>query len=71
MDDRPPGPPTDGLLFIEEVALACRVSVSTVRHWVSRGKLRSFRPGRRRLVWRSDLERFLRGAGYEVVERER
>lgn len=33
--------------------------MGTVRHWVTTGKLPSIRPGRRRLVRLSDLERFL------------
>ena len=46
-------------LFLTEVAREARVSVSTVRHWIDTGKLRSSRPGRRRLVLRSDLDDFL------------
>ncbi len=51
---------TDGeLLQLEEVAKLARVSVSTVRHWIKTGRLASIRPGRRRLVWRDELTRFL------------
>ncbi len=50
------------LLLVDEVAARCRTSVSTVRFWIQTGKLRSVRPGRRRLVRRGDLERFLEGA---------
>jgi excisionase family DNA binding protein len=49
----------DQLLLIAEVANELRTSISTVRHWISKGRLRSIRPGRLRLVRRSDLERFL------------
>ena len=54
----------DDLLFLDEVATLTRAkSLSTVRHWLRTGKLASVRPGRRRLVRRSDLEEFLqRGA---------
>ena len=48
------------LLQLEEVAQLARVSVSTVRHWIKTGRLASLRPGRRRLVQRSEFERFLR-----------
>lgn len=47
------------LLFIEEVAALCRTSVGTVRHWMRTGRLPSLRPGRRRMVRRVDLEKFL------------
>jgi excisionase family DNA binding protein len=49
-------------LFLEEVAEEARVSLSTVRHWISTGKLRSVKPGRRRMVAREDLDALLRGA---------
>jgi len=48
------------LLRLEDVAQLARVSVSTVRHWIKTGRLASLRPGRRRLVQRSEFERFLR-----------
>lgn len=50
------------LLLLEEVAREARVSLSTVRFWIGAGKLRSVRPGRRRLVRRSDFEAFLTGS---------
>lgn len=55
---------TDGneFLLLDEVARICRAPVSTVRHWVSVGKLPSIRPARRRLVRRRDLEHFLGSA---------
>ncbi len=51
------------LLFLEEVAVETRAALSTVRYWITTGKLPSLRPGRRRLVRRSDLERFLAASG--------
>lgn len=50
----------DDLLLLEEVAKRCRAPLSSVRHWVRVGKLSSIRPGRRRLVSRNEIERFLR-----------
>jgi excisionase family DNA binding protein len=50
-------------LFLEEVAAEIRTPLSTVRYWIITGKLPSIRPGRRRLVRRSDLERFLAASG--------
>lgn len=47
------------LLLLEEVARKCRTSLSTVRYWIRTGRLRSVRPGRRRLVHRRELDRFL------------
>lgn len=49
-------------LLLEEVAQECRTSVETVRHWIAHQRLRSIRPGRRRLVRREDLDSFLRAA---------
>ncbi len=50
-------------LFLEEVAAETRAALSTVRYWITTGKLPSVRPGRRRLVRRTDLERFLAASG--------
>jgi excisionase family DNA binding protein len=47
------------LLLLEEVAKFARVSTDTVRFWIRSGKLPSVRPGRRRMVARGVLERFL------------
>jgi excisionase family DNA binding protein len=56
-----PAPPKVGavLLTLEEVAKECRTAVASVRLWIRTGRLRSVRPGRRRLVHRGDLEQFL------------
>jgi len=50
---------TRTFLYLDEVARECRTSVSTVRHWIAVGRLRSIRPGRRLLVTREDLDAFL------------
>jgi excisionase family DNA binding protein len=47
------------LLFLEEVAEIARAPLSCVRFWVRTGKLRSLKPGRRVLVRRAVLEKFL------------
>jgi excisionase family DNA binding protein len=49
---------TSEFLFIDEIARKFRVPASTVRHWIATGKLRSVRPGRRRLIHRDDLKSF-------------
>jgi excisionase family DNA binding protein len=46
-------------MLVHEVAREARVSLSTVRHWLRSGRLRSVRPGRRRMIARSDFERFV------------
>lgn len=51
----------DPLFTLEEVAEATRASLSSARWWVVTGKLKAIRPGRRVLVRRSELERFLAG----------
>jgi len=54
---------TSDYLFLPAVAEICGVSLDTVRHWIQSGSLPSVRPGRRRMVLRDELERFLaRGA---------
>lgn len=47
------------LLLLTEVARICRAPLSSVRHWVASGKLRSLRPARRRLVRKRDLDEFI------------
>lgn len=44
---------------IEEGAAIAGVTVSTFRYWIYCGRLESVRPGRRRLVRRDTLQRFL------------
>lgn len=51
------------LYLLDEVARRCRVPISTVRHWIAVGKLRSGRFGRRRVVRAVDLDRFI-AAGF-------
>jgi excisionase family DNA binding protein len=48
-------------MLVDEVAREARVSLSSVRHWLRTGKLASVRPGRRRLIRRSDFDRFIDG----------
>jgi excisionase family DNA binding protein len=47
------------LMTLDDVADYCRAFVATVRYWIARGRLRSLHPGRRQLVRREDLLRFL------------
>ncbi len=51
-------------LTIEELAAEARVSPSSVRHWLRVGKLKSVRPGRRRLIERAEWERWLRAEAH-------
>lgn len=46
-------------LNVQEVAVALRVSVETVRRRISSGKLKSFKEGGRVLVREADLEDYL------------
>lgn len=46
-------------LLLSEAAETARVSLSTIRHWVATGQLKSSRPGRRRLIRRTDFDAFL------------
>lgn len=55
--------PGDPLLLIPEAAAYARASVPTVRDWIASGRLQAYRPGRRVLIRRSDLDAFIaRGA---------
>ena len=47
-------------LTIEEVAQEIRISVAAVRKRIKEGLLRAYRPGKRVLVRRADLEIFLK-----------
>lgn len=46
-------------LLLSEVAEIARTSIDSVRGWLRSGRLPSVKPGRRRLVRREELERFL------------
>jgi len=59
---------TSPFLLLTECAEHARVPLSTVRHWIATGKLPSVRPGRRRMVRRTDLDAFLAGAAVPVVD---
>lgn len=58
---------------VEEGAALAHVSVSTFRYWIYCGRLESVRPGRRRMVRREVLQRFLaqdvRAAGVKQSRR--
>ncbi len=58
---------TADIYLLTDVARICLASISTVRHWVALGKLKSIKPGRRRLVLRQDLEAFLGIAGEDAT----
>jgi len=58
---------THELLWIEEVAEACRTPIGTIRHWIRTGRLPSLRLGRRRMVRRSDLETMLAASSGPAV----
>jgi excisionase family DNA binding protein len=55
-------------LYVEEVAELTRVPVSCVRFWVRTGKLPSLKPGRRVLIRRVVLERFLAASERQTAE---
>jgi excisionase family DNA binding protein len=58
---------TSPFLLLTECAEHARVAVSTIRYWITTGKLRSVRPGRRRMVRRDDLDAFLAGLSGETI----
>jgi excisionase family DNA binding protein len=50
------------LLILPEVAEMCRTTISSVRDWIRNGRLAAYRPGRRVLVRRADVEAMLAAA---------
>ena len=46
---------TPRFLLIDEAAAIARTSPNTIRYWIQSGRLRSARPGRRRLIAERDL----------------
>lgn len=56
---RAPAPTAPEYLTLPEVCAFCRSPIGTVRHWINSGRLPSYKPGRRVLVKRSDLDVFL------------
>ena len=48
-------------LTVEDVAAVTRAAVGSVRRWIRSGRLRSFRPGKRRRVRRDHLIAFIEG----------
>lgn len=46
-------------LRVADVASISRATQDTVRYWIKQGRLPSVKPGRFRLVKRSDLDAFL------------
>ena len=57
------------LLLLSEVAAEARVSVSTVRHWIRVGKLRTVRPGRRRMKTWTPFSQWTWAPGHTWIER--
>ena len=53
------------LYLLSEVATKTRTTVGTVRHWIRTGRLKSYKPGRRRLVSAQQLNQFLRSKSQE------
>lgn len=49
------------LIFVDDVATACRIAEATARRWIAAGRFgRPVRVGRRTAVLREDFERGLR-----------
>ncbi|MFN7697190.1 MAG: helix-turn-helix domain-containing protein [Deltaproteobacteria bacterium] len=66
---RPIPPETRGrlpLLTLTEAAHAARTSPSTIPYWIAIGRLPGVKPGRRRLICRTDLARLLELEPHEV-----
>jgi excisionase family DNA binding protein len=60
---------TDPWLTVAEIADELRLTPATIRTWIADGTLQAKRAGKRKwLVRRSELDRMLRGEGYEDAE---
>lgn len=57
--DKHKGADVDRILLTDVTSYYPYVAVKTARYWVETGKLRAFKPGRRVLVRRSDIERLI------------
>jgi excisionase family DNA binding protein len=55
------GMTTPRFFLIDEAAAIARTSPNTIRYWIQIGRLRSTKPGRRRLIAESDLVALLQG----------
>jgi len=55
-------------LTVQEAAKLSRIAVSTVRAYIRKGKLRPQRVGRRIVISRAELEKFLAGTSNKVNE---
>lgn len=62
--------PGDEYLLVPEVIAITRSSKGTVNHWIRTGRLPSTKPGRRRLIRREDLDRFLSAAASGASDRK-
>lgn len=56
------------VLTVQRVAELTNSSVSSVRHWIRSGRLKSVRFGRRRQVLRAELRRFVLGEAERDAE---
>ena len=59
---------SNDILYLDEVAARLRVPVSSVRNWVASGRLRSLKPGRRRLVRARDLDAMLAASVHPLAD---
>lgn len=56
-------------LTIPEVAEHLCTPIKTIRRWIADGRLRAYRPGKRVLIHRDDVERFVRAAPISAAAR--
>jgi excisionase family DNA binding protein len=56
-------------LTLDQIAERLHTPRETVRYWVAVGKLRSYKPGRKRLVREDDLVAFIEGSTPPVIAR--
>lgn len=57
------------LLSVREASLELRLSISTLRSWISQRKIRFVRLGRRVLLTREDIETLINEGVVEAQER--
>jgi len=50
------------VMFLEEVAEATRVPLSTLRYWIQNGTLKTGKIGRRRVMRREDVDALIESA---------
>jgi excisionase family DNA binding protein len=56
---------------LDQITALFPIPLETIRHWIKVGKLQAFKPGRRVLVRRADIEAMIEAAALPAIRAER